>query len=44
MTFIVDIFPDRSTSTIVSLNLARCLIGIGGAAAVLLLINIIRVG
>jgi len=40
-TFMVDVFPDRSASAVASLNLARCLIGAGGTAAVLPLIDAI---
>jgi predicted MFS family arabinose efflux permease len=43
-TFMVDVFPDRSASAVASLNLARCLMGAGGAAAVLPLIDAIGVG
>ncbi|KAL3419274.1 major facilitator superfamily transporter [Phlyctema vagabunda] len=43
-TFMVDVFPDRSASAVASLNLARCLMGAGGTAAVLPLVNAIGIG
>ena len=43
-TFMVDVFPDRSASAVASLNLARCLIGAGGTAAVLPLMQLEPVG
>jgi len=43
-TFLVDVFPDRSASAVAALNLARCLIGAGGTAAVLPIVNTIGIG
>ena len=43
-TFLVDVFPHRSASAIAALNLARCLLGAGGTAAVLILTDTINVG
>jgi fucose permease len=40
-TFMVDVFPERSASAVANLNLARCLMGAGGTAAVLPLIDAI---
>ncbi|KAK9321065.1 major facilitator superfamily domain-containing protein [Lipomyces orientalis] len=43
-TFLVDVFPKRSSSASAALNLARCLLGAGGTATVLPIINAITVG
>ncbi|OZJ02837.1 hypothetical protein BZG36_04354 [Bifiguratus adelaidae] len=43
-TFLVDVFPKKSASATAALNLARCLMGAGGTAAILPLINAINVG
>ena len=44
MTFLVDVFPKRSASATAALNLARCLMGAGGTAAVLPIADAIDVG
>ncbi|KAJ4290534.1 hypothetical protein N0V90_010751 [Kalmusia sp. IMI 367209] len=44
MTYLVDIFPDRSAAASASLNLARCLLAAGGTSAVMPLINQIGIG
>ena len=43
-TFLVDVFPRKSSSATAALNLARCLTGAGGTAAVLPLVGRIGVG
>ncbi|CZR52649.1 related to MFS multidrug transporter [Phialocephala subalpina] len=43
-TFLVDIFPKKSASATASLNLVRCLMGAGGTAAVLPVVNAIGIG
>jgi multidrug resistance protein len=43
-TYLVDVFPNRGASATAALNLARCLLGAGGTAAVLPLSNRIGVG
>jgi MFS family permease len=43
-TFMVDIFNKKSASATASLNLVRCLMGAGGTAAVLPIVNAIGVG
>ncbi|KUJ13443.1 MFS general substrate transporter [Mollisia scopiformis] len=43
-TFLVDIFPKKSASATASLNLVRCLMGAGGTAAVLPIVNGIGIG
>ncbi|KAJ5676219.1 hypothetical protein N7462_009116 [Penicillium macrosclerotiorum] len=44
MTYLVDIFPDRSAAASASLNLARCLFAAGGTSFVMPMINGIGVG
>ncbi|KOS20404.1 Quinidine resistance protein 1 [Escovopsis weberi] len=44
MTYLVDIFPDRSAAASASLNLARCLFAAGGTSVVMPLVNGIGVG
>ncbi|OLN96291.1 MFS antiporter QDR2-like protein 1 [Colletotrichum chlorophyti] len=44
MTYLTDIFPDRSAAASASLNLARCLFAAGGTSFVMPLINSIGVG
>ncbi|KAK9240282.1 putative mfs multidrug [Lipomyces kononenkoae] len=44
MTYLVDIFPDRSAAASASLNLARCLFAAGGTSIVMPMINGIGVG
>ncbi|OBT67185.1 hypothetical protein VE03_02622 [Pseudogymnoascus sp. 23342-1-I1] len=44
MTYLVDIFPDRSAAASASLNLARCLLAAGGTSIVMPMINGIGVG
>jgi MFS family permease len=44
MTYLIDIFPDRSAAASASLNLARCLFAAAGTSAVVPLINSIGVG
>lgn len=44
MTYLVDIFPDRSAGASASLNLARCLFAAGGTSFVMPMINGIGVG
>jgi Na+/melibiose symporter-like transporter len=43
-TYLVDVFSNRGASATAALNLARCLLGAGGTAAVLPLSNVIGVG
>jgi predicted MFS family arabinose efflux permease len=43
-TFLVDVFPDRSASAVAALNLTRCLIGAGGTAAVVPIVDAIGIG
>ncbi|UKZ91275.1 uncharacterized protein TrAFT101_006265 [Trichoderma asperellum] len=44
MTYLVDIFPDRSAAASASLNLARCLFAAGGTSIVMPMVNGIGVG
>ncbi|KAF4809137.1 Multidrug transporter QDR2 [Colletotrichum siamense] len=44
MTYLVDIFPDRSAAASASLNLARCLFAAGGTSFVMPMVNSIGVG
>lgn len=44
MTYLVDIFPDRSAAASASLNLARCLFAAGGTSFIMPMINGIGVG
>ncbi|KAK8137227.1 hypothetical protein PG984_005167 [Apiospora sp. TS-2023a] len=44
ITYIVDVFPDRSAAASASLNLARCLFAAGGTGFVMPMINSIGVG
>lgn len=44
MTYLVDMFPDRSAAASASLNLARCLVAAGGTSFVMLLVDGIGVG
>jgi MFS family permease len=44
MTYLVDVFPDRSAAASASLNLARCLFAAGGTSFVMPLINRVEVG
>ncbi|KAH8884132.1 MFS general substrate transporter [Thozetella sp. PMI_491] len=44
MTYLVDIFPDRSGAASASLNLARCLLAAGGTSFVLPMVNAIGAG
>jgi len=44
MTYLVDIFPDRSAAASASLNLARCLFAAGGTSFVMPMIDGIGVG
>jgi predicted MFS family arabinose efflux permease len=44
MTYLVDIFPDRSAAASASMNLARCLFAAGGTSFVMPMINGIGVG
>ena len=43
-TFLVDIYPKKSASATAAVNLIRCLMGAGGTAAVLPIVNGIGVG
>ncbi|PBP17372.1 hypothetical protein BUE80_DR011850 [Diplocarpon rosae] len=43
-TFMVDIYPEKSASATAAVNLFRCLMGAGGTAAVLPIVNAIGVG
>ncbi|PYH67924.1 putative MFS multidrug transporter [Aspergillus vadensis CBS 113365] len=44
MTYLVDVFPDRSAAASASLNLARCLFAAGGTSFIMPLINSVGVG
>ncbi|KAH8427883.1 putative MFS multidrug transporter [Aspergillus melleus] len=44
MTYLVDVFPDRSAAASASLNLARCLFAAGGTSFIMPMINNIGVG
>ncbi|KAL0942088.1 MFS multidrug transporter [Colletotrichum truncatum] len=44
MTYLVDVFPDRSAAASASLNLARCLFAAGGTSFVMPMVNAIGVG
>ncbi|KAK2773539.1 MFS multidrug transporter [Colletotrichum kahawae] len=44
MTYLVDIFPERSAAASASLNLARCLFAAGGTSFVMPMVNSIGVG
>lgn len=44
MTYLVDVFPDRSAAASASLNLARCVFAAGGTSFVVPMINNIGVG
>lgn len=44
MTYLVDVFHDRSAAASASLNLARCLFAAGGTSFVMPLVNAIGVG
>ncbi|RDW57916.1 putative MFS multidrug transporter [Aspergillus mulundensis] len=44
MTYLVDLFPDRSAAASASLNLARCLFAAGGTSFVMPMINGVGVG
>ncbi len=44
MTYLVDIFPERSAAASASLNLARCLFAAGGTSFIMPMINGVRVG
>ncbi|EAU35976.1 conserved hypothetical protein [Aspergillus terreus NIH2624] len=44
MTYLVDIFPDRSAAASASLNLARCLFAAGGTSFIMPMINGVGVG
>jgi multidrug resistance protein len=44
ITLLVDVFPDRTASATAALNLARCLLGAGGTAVALPIVNAINVG
>ncbi|WYZ38034.1 hypothetical protein EsH8_II_001540 [Colletotrichum jinshuiense] len=44
MTYLVDVFPDRSAAASASLNLARCLFAAGGTSFVMPMVNGIGVG
>ena len=44
MTYLVDIFPDRSASASASLNLARCLFAAGGTSIVMPMVDGVGVG
>jgi multidrug resistance protein len=44
MTYLVDIFPDRSAAASASLNLARCLFAAGGTSFIMLMVNGVGVG
>ena len=43
-TYLVDVFPDRSASASAAVNLARCLMGAGGTAAAMPILNAIGIG
>ncbi|GMF68477.1 unnamed protein product [Aspergillus oryzae] len=44
MTYLVDIFPDRSAAASASLNLARCLFAAGGTSFIMPMVNGVGVG
>lgn len=44
MTYLVDVFPDRSAAASASLNLARCLLAAGGTSFVMPMVNSVGVG
>ncbi|KAH3472952.1 hypothetical protein KXX05_006663 [Aspergillus fumigatus] len=44
MTYLVDLFPDRSAAASASLNLARCLFAAGGTSFIMPMINGVGVG
>lgn len=44
MTYLVDVFPDRSAAASASINLARCLCAAGGTSFIMPLVNAIGVG
>ncbi|KAE8152780.1 MFS multidrug transporter [Aspergillus avenaceus] len=44
MTYLVDVFPDRSAAASASLNLARCLFAAGGTSFIMPMINGVGVG
>ncbi|KAK1986945.1 major facilitator superfamily transporter [Colletotrichum cereale] len=44
MTYLIDVFPDRSAAASASLNLARCLLAAGGTSFVMPMVNDIGVG
>ncbi|KAL7796087.1 major facilitator superfamily domain-containing protein [Trichoderma ceciliae] len=44
MTYLVDIFSDRSAAASASLNLARCLVAAGGTSIVMPMVNSVGVG
>ncbi|KAK2056932.1 major facilitator superfamily transporter [Colletotrichum caudatum] len=44
MTYLVDVYPDRSAAASASLNLARCLLAAGGTSLVMPMVNGIGVG
>ncbi|WQF84110.1 Putative major facilitator superfamily, MFS transporter superfamily [Colletotrichum destructivum] len=44
MTYLIDVFPDRSAAASASLNLARCLLAAGGTSFVMPMVNAIGVG
>lgn len=44
MTYLVDIFPDRSAAASASMNLARCLFAAGGTSFIMPMINGVGVG
>ena len=43
-TYLVDIYPSKGASATAALNFARCLIGAGGTAAILPIVNAINIG
>ncbi len=43
-TFLIDVYPTKGASATAALNMARCLMGAGGSAAVLPIVNAIGVG
>lgn len=44
MTYLIDIFPDRSAAASASMNLARCLFAAGGTSFIMPMINGVGVG
>ncbi|KZL84415.1 major facilitator superfamily transporter [Colletotrichum incanum] len=44
MTYLIDVFPDRSAAASASLNLARCLLAAAGTSFVMPMVNAIGVG